>query len=156
MVFLYLYLQDEYYNKAVDFMNYLLGLSTTDKGLVWISSSQWGSLRYAGNFAMYAMQAGHLGIMSEDAFNFAEQQINYALGDAGQSYVCGFGTNPPERPHHRPASCPGPGESCGWDYYYTSDANQHVLNGALVGGPNENDEWTDDRTDYAVSFVLIH
>ena len=37
--------------------------------------------------------------------------------------------------------------------YYTSDANQHVLKGALVGGPNENDEWEDDRTDYAVSLV---
>ena len=82
-------------------MNYLLGLETTSGGLVWIGSSEWGSLRYAGNFAMYAMQAGHLGIKPEQAFEFAEGQINYALGDAGQSYVCGFGANPPKRPHHR-------------------------------------------------------
>ena len=135
-------------------MTYLLAQSTTAKGLVWISSSQWGSLRYAGNFAMYAMQAGHIGIMSEDAFYFAEQQMNYALGDAGHSYVCGFGVDPPESPHHRAASCPGPGESCGWDYYYTSDANTHDLKGALVGGPTEDDSWEDDRTNYAVSLDI--
>ena len=37
-------------------MDYLTGLDTTSKGLVWIGSSEWGSLRYAGNFAMFAMQ----------------------------------------------------------------------------------------------------
>ena len=37
----------------------------------------------------------------DNGFRFAEQQINYALGDGGHSYVCGFGDNPPERPHHR-------------------------------------------------------
>ena len=83
--------------------------------------------RYAGNFANWAMQAGHLGVRPEDGFRlsypmnddddfennhcvynidengfrFAEQQINYALGDGGHSYVCGFGDSPPERPHHR-------------------------------------------------------
>ena len=82
-------------------MNYLVSLPTTGQGLVWIDSSQWGSLRYAGNFAMFAMQAGHLGIMPQQAFEFAEQQMNYALGDAGHSYQCGYGNNPPQRPHHR-------------------------------------------------------
>ena len=136
-------------------MNYLVGLPTTNQGLVWIDSSQWGSLRYAGNFAMFAMQAGHIGIMPEEAFNFAEQQMNYALGDAGHSYVCGFGNSPPQRPHHRAASCPGPGQSCGWDYYYSSAPNNHDLKGALVGGPNQQDQWADDRTNYAVNFVFF-
>ena len=76
-------------------------LPTTNLGLVWTESSQWGSLRYAGNFAMFALQAGYYGIQPEQAFKFAERQINYALGDAGHSYVCGFGHNPPKRPHHR-------------------------------------------------------
>ena len=76
-------------------------LPTTNLGLVWTESSQWGSLRYAGNFAMFALQAGYYGIQPEQAFKFAEKQINYALGDAGHSFVCGFGHNPPKRPHHR-------------------------------------------------------
>ena len=111
-------MQDEYRTKAEDFMNYILGLPTTGKGLVWIEQSKWGSLRHASNFAMFALQAGHLGIMTEEGLAFAETQMNYALGDAGHSYVCGFGLSPPQQPHHRAASCPGPGQSCGWDYYY--------------------------------------
>ena len=142
--------KDEYKSKAEEFMNYLVGLPTTNQGLVWIDSSQWGSLRYAGNFAMFAMQAGHIGIMPQQAFEFAEQQMNYALGDAGHSYQCGFGSSPPQRPHHRAASCPGPGQSCGWDYFYSGNPNIHDLKGALVGGPNHEDQWVDDRQNYAV------
>ena len=49
-------MKEEYRAKAEGFMDYLLGLPTTGGGLVWIGSSEWGSLRYAGNFAMFAMQ----------------------------------------------------------------------------------------------------
>ena len=91
-------MKDEYKSKADDFLSYLLNLETTNLGLVWTGSSTWGSLRYAGNFAMFAMQAGFYGLQSESAFKFAEQQMNYALGDSGHSYVCGFGSNPPKRP----------------------------------------------------------
>ena len=101
------------------------------------------------------MQSAYLQIMPEESLGFAKQQINYALGDAGHSYVCGFGNSPPQRPHHRAASCPGPGQSCGWDYYYSSAPNNHDLKGALVGGPNQQDQWADDRTNYAVNFVFI-
>ena len=94
-------MQEEYRAKAEEFMDFLLGLETTNGGLVWIGSSEWGSLRYAGNFAMFAMQAGHLGIKPQEAFQFAEQQMNYALGDGGHSYQCGYGSSPPKRPHHR-------------------------------------------------------
>ena len=51
----------------------------------------------------------------------------------------------------RAASCPGPGSPCGWDYYYSGGENAHDLKGALVGGPNQQDQWNDDRTNYAVS-----
>ena len=57
--------------------------------------------RHAGNLAHFALEAAQLGINSDDAISFAENQINYILGDGGRSYVCGFGNNPPERPHHR-------------------------------------------------------
>ena len=55
----------------------------------------------------------------------------------------------------RAASCPGPGSPCGWDYYYSGGENAHDLKGALVGGPNQQDQWNDDRTNYAVSVINI-
>lgn len=34
-------------------------------------------------------------------FTYAAQQINYALGDAGRSFVVGFGKNAPKTPFHK-------------------------------------------------------
>ena len=50
----------------------------------------------------------------------------------------------------RAASCPGPGQPCGWDYYNSPEPNVHVLKGALVGGPDRNDNYNDDRTNFVV------
>jgi len=146
--------KDTYKSKAEAFLSYILSAERTPKGLIWISSSEWGSLRYAGNFAMYAMQAGRLGIMPKEAFDFAESQMNYILGDGGgHSYVVGWGDNPPQKPHHRAASCPDPPAKCDWDNYSSGEPNPHVLNGALVGGPNRDDVWWDDRTNFQTNEV---
>ena len=34
-------------------------------------------------------------------FTYATSQINYMLGDGGQSYVIGFGNNSPTTPFHK-------------------------------------------------------
>jgi endoglucanase len=34
-------------------------------------------------------------------FTYATQQINYMLGDAGRSFVVGFGKTPPSTPFHK-------------------------------------------------------
>ena len=47
------------------------------------------------------LQAADLGINAANYRQYAKKQIDYALGDGGRSYVVGFGTNPPVRPHHR-------------------------------------------------------
>ena len=93
--------KDEYRAKVDDFLSYMLALPTTGQGLVWTASSEWASLRHAANFAMVALQAASLGVRPEEARGFAVRQVHYALGDTGRSFVCGFGTNPPLRPHHR-------------------------------------------------------
>jgi hypothetical protein len=46
------------------------------------------------------LQAADLGLSASSYRQFAKKQIDYALGDAGRSFVCGFGYNPPVRPHH--------------------------------------------------------
>jgi hypothetical protein len=76
--------------------------------------------------------------------DFAAQQIRYALGEnpARRSFVVGVGPNPPVRPHHR-------GAHGSWNGDLNTPADQrHVLYGALIGGPELNDAFIDDRGDY--------
>ena len=44
-------------------------------------------------------------------------------------------------------SCPTSG-SCGWNQFHTLDPNPHILYGALVGGPDGNDDYVDDRENF--------
>ena len=78
-------------------------------------------------------------------YNFAVRQMNYALGanPRNSSYICGFGANPPVNPHHRTA------HGC-WSNNLNGPptATRHILYGALVGGPGNNDAYTDDRSNY--------
>ena len=50
------------------------------------------------------------------------------------------------------SSCPTREEcggcECGNEAHDSPDPNPQVLEGALVGGPDENDNWEDDRADY--------
>jgi hypothetical protein len=123
----------------------------TPGGLAWLD--QWGSLRYAANTAFIALiYADFLG-QSDPLYaryhGFAVKQINYMLGDNpnNRSYMVGFGVNPPKNPHHRTAhgswmnSIGAPADS------------RHVLYGALVGGPGNNDAYTDKRDDYIMNEV---
>ena len=47
------------------------------------------------------IQIADLGVDPEENRAWAAQQVDYALGSTGRSFVVGFGTNPPLRPHHR-------------------------------------------------------
>jgi endoglucanase len=123
----------------------------TPGGLAWLST--WGSLRYAANTAFLAMvYVDRVGDAPDGRYlAFAEKQINYALGDnpRSSSYVCGFGTNPPLRPHHRTAHG-------SWNNnIQDAQPNRHTLWGALVGGPASADDfdWADDRGDWIANEV---
>ena len=47
------------------------------------------------------LQLADLGASSGFYRQFAKSQIDYILGDAGHSYVVGFGNNPPTHAYHR-------------------------------------------------------
>lgn len=122
----------------------------TPGGLAWLDS--WGSNRYAANTAFAAFfYSDHI----EDAplkaryHDFAVRQINYMLGDnpLKRSLVVGFGTNPPQRVHHRTASGMYPGHDS------DTGACKHVLFGALVGGPDAADGYEDVRNNYTENEV---
>ena len=73
------------------------------------------------------------------------------------SYMVGFGSKYPTQLHHRGASIPSihvlPAEvgcndgSSTW--YSSSKPNPNIHEGAIVGGPNSNDQFNDLRSDYS-------
>ena len=83
----------------------------------------------------------------------ASDSIDYILGDNPRqsSYVVGYGENSPQQPHHRAAS------GMSWDDFNSDQPNEHVLYGALVGGPAAADDfaYNDKRSDYISNEVAI-
>ncbi|CAG5120475.1 unnamed protein product, partial [Candidula unifasciata] len=126
-------------------------------GFAW--RTKWGSARHTANTAFIALIVADLGIIPDQTRKWAVEQINYLLGDNSHdggcfSYEIGYGSKYPLRPHHRAASCPTPPASC--EGALDSPApSPHVLNGALVGGPEADDSYTDIRTDYVLNEVAL-
>ncbi|CAL9079335.1 unnamed protein product [Musa textilis] len=86
--------------------------------------------------------------------SFATSQVNYILGDNPRkmSYVVGYGGNYPKHVHHRGASIPHNGVkySCtgGWKWRDAKTANPNTITGAMVGGPDRFDRFSDSRPNY--------
>ncbi|XP_067947736.1 endoglucanase G-like isoform X2 [Watersipora subatra] len=118
---------------------------------------EWGNNRYAANAAFLSLLAASEGINEQAYRDFAKSQIDYMLGlvDGGRSYVVGFDSESPKRAHHRAASCPLPEDdaTCNWADYHDDVDNPNTLYGALVGGPDANDLYIDERTDFTKNGV---
>ncbi|EPR13542.1 glycoside hydrolase family 9 protein [Ruminiclostridium papyrosolvens] len=119
-------------------------VSYTPKGLAWLF--QWGSLRHATTQAflagVYADWAGCTPSKVSVYKDFLKSQIDYALGSTGRSFVVGYGVNPPQHPHHRTAHS-------SWTDQMTSPTyHRHTIYGALVGGPDNADGYTDEINNY--------
>lgn len=124
-------------------------ITYTPQGLAWLDS--WGSLRYATTTAyiaaVYSEWEGCPSSKANTYFDFAVSQANYALGDTGFSYLIGFGEDYPQNPHHRTAQGS-----------YSNNMNEpsgerHTLYGALVGGPDASDGYTDEVSNYTTNEV---
>ncbi|KAK2992368.1 hypothetical protein RJ640_028249 [Escallonia rubra] len=86
------------------------------------------------------------------------RHADYILGKnpKSMSYLVGYGQNYPFHAHHRGASIASisilpslVGCVQGYESWYRRpEGNPNVLFGALVGGPSNNDEFSDDRTNY--------
>ena len=87
--------------------------------------------------------------------------MDYILGvnPLKMSYMVGYGPYYPKRIHHRGSSMPSLArhpQAFGCEggfqpFFYSANPNPNILIGAVVGGPNQNDGFTDDRTDYSHS-----
>ncbi|KAL5975000.1 hypothetical protein ACLOJK_031676 [Asimina triloba] len=97
-------------------------------------------------------------VQPSELLAFAKSQVDYILGGnpKGMSYMVGFGSNYPAQVHHRAASIvsikkDGEHVSCqdGFTEWFDKNAaNPNVLVGAVVGGPDINDAYTDSRSNY--------
>lgn len=126
------------------------GVSYTPGGLARLD--RWGCLRYAANTAFCSfVYADRVNDPGGQYSSFARNQIHYALGQNpnGRSFVCGFGVNPPSNPHHRNS------HGSTTNSIANPTDNQHILYGALVGGPDANDGYLDDRTDFIQNEVAM-
>ncbi|XP_022131779.1 endoglucanase 16 [Momordica charantia] len=93
---------------------------------------------------------------STQLMSFAKKQMDYVLGinPLGRSYMVGFGNNPPVQAHHRGASvpvlAPNAEVSCPMsfvEWFNKNTPNPNELTGAILGGPDKNDNFVDKRWD---------
>ncbi|KAK8694299.1 hypothetical protein V6N13_071853 [Hibiscus sabdariffa] len=94
----------------------------------------------------------------EDILSFAKSQVDYILGSnpLNTSYLVGYGSKYPTRVHHRGASIVSYRENKGFigctqgydNWYNRAEANPNVLIGAVVGGPDGEDNFKDQRNNY--------
>ncbi|PWA94043.1 endoglucanase 1 [Artemisia annua] len=100
---------------------------------------------------------GNSVVTSESLIVQAKKQIDYILGDnpMKMSYMVGFGNKYPTRIHHRGSSVPSIHDhpnriSCddGHQFFNSGSPNPNLLVGAIVGGPDSNGNYGDDRGNY--------
>ncbi|GAM24422.1 hypothetical protein SAMD00019534_075970 [Acytostelium subglobosum LB1] len=137
----------EHKKDVEDCLDYWLpggGVTYTPGGLAWLR--KWGPCRYAANMAFLASVHG-----GDKYTNFTVSQVDYILGKnpKQQSFVVGIGPNYPVNPHHRASH-----------HSTTNDINNpptntYIIKGALVGGPDELDNYKDDRSDYVENEVAL-
>jgi len=118
---------------------------------------KWASLPLTANTSFVAFvysdwleSQGEIG-KAERYFDFAASQIDYILGDnpSKRSYQIGYGQNSPQNPHHRTAHG-------SWMNNRSEPVEtRNLLIGALVGGPDLQDNWEDDRNDWVRNEVGV-
>lgn len=130
-------------------------ITYTPGGLAFLA--EWGSLPLAANtsfisfvYSDWLKTQGEIN-KAERYLNFGVSQINYILGQnpSQRSYMIGYGDNYPQNPHHRTA------HGSWLDNVKKPGKNRNLLMGALVGGPDDQDNWQDDRNDWVRNEVGV-
>ncbi|XWS51827.1 hypothetical protein CRYUN_Cryun11dG0015800 [Craigia yunnanensis] len=159
----------EYYLCACLNKNNATNVNRTPGGLLYIR--QWNNMQYASNAAfLLTVYSDHLlaanqrlrcdrgEVGPEEVFAFAKSQVDYILGanPMAMSYLVGYGSRYPQRMHHRGASIDSYKEDKGFigctqgydNWFQRNDPNPNVVIGALVGGPDKMDQFSDDRKNF--------
>ncbi|KAA8524739.1 hypothetical protein F0562_011162 [Nyssa sinensis] len=140
----------------------------TPGGLIYIR--QWNNMQYVSSAAFLLTVYSdflrksdqklscHGVVGHEELLTFAKSQVNYILGSnpMNMSYLVGYGPSYPTRVHHRGASIVSYRENKGFigctqgydNWYSRVEPNPNVVVGALVGGPDCLDNFSDERGNY--------
>ncbi|KAA8528040.1 hypothetical protein F0562_035091 [Nyssa sinensis] len=162
---------EPFIQQAEDFICRILPNSPSSRGLMFKLSGS--NLQYVTSItfllttyskymttAKHTFNCGNVLVTSTTLRNLAKKQVDYILGvnPLNKSYMVGYGTDYPRRIHHRGSSLPSLashpqsyGCQGGFQFFYTANPNPNILTGAIVGGPDQNDAFSDDRTDYSQS-----
>nr|QCQ73715.1 endo-(1,4)-beta-D-glucanase [Litchi chinensis] len=149
--------------------NHGYNVHLTPGGLIYVR--EWNNMQYASAAAfllvVYSdyLSAGKTQLTCPDGqfqplelLNFAKSQADYILGKnpKSMSYLIGYGPKYPIHVHHRGSSIASiytlhspVGCAQGFEtWYHRPEGNPNVLYGGLVGGPDQNDNFYDDRSNY--------
>ncbi|XP_042519347.1 endoglucanase 11 [Macadamia integrifolia] len=166
---------EQYRSKAEHYLCGCLNKSNDDNvertpgGLLYVR--QWNNMQYVSTAAfLLSVYSDYLhssnqklhcqrgGIEAQELITFAKAQVNYILGSnpIGMSYLVGYGSKYPSRVHHRGSSIVSYRENKGFigctqgydNWYGRVEPNPNVLVGALVGGPDCQDNFGDQRSNY--------
>lgn len=141
----------------------------TPAGLLYVR--QWNNMQYVSTAAFLLTVYSdllqrenqklscHDGLVGhEEILSFAKAQVDYILGlnPLNMSYLVGYGPKYPRRVHHRGASIVSYRENKGFigctqgydNWYNIQEPNPNILVGALVGGPDNQDNFEDQRKNY--------
>ncbi|XP_057813362.2 endoglucanase 8 [Cryptomeria japonica] len=114
---------------------------------------------YLGHSSQH-VQCANMEVTPATLRSAAKLQVDYILGDnpVKLSYMVGYGQHFPKYIHHRGSSLPSVIEhpshiSCkeGSQYFFSVNPNPNVLVGAIVGGPDMNDQYQDNRPNFRQS-----
>lgn len=162
-------LKAEHYICACLNKNNFTNVQRTPGGLLF--TRQWNNLQYVSNAAFLLMvYSDHLQdtnqmvkcekatVGPEEIQAFVRSQVNYILGSnpMSMSYLVGYGSNYPKKVHHRGASIESYRENTSFigcklgykNWYGRPEPNPNVIVGALVGGPDHKDRFSDDRSNF--------
>ncbi|XP_057425042.1 endoglucanase 17-like [Lotus japonicus] len=134
----------------------------SDSNMQYVTSTTFLLLTYAKYLTSShtVVNCGGITVTPKKLRTIAKKQVDYLLGDnpLKMSYMVGYGPRFPQRIHHRGSSLPSvamhPGKiqcSAGFSVMDSQSPNPNVLVGAVVGGPDQNDRFPDERSDYEQS-----
>ncbi|KAH9305531.1 hypothetical protein KI387_009935, partial [Taxus chinensis] len=130
-----------------------------DANLQYVTSASFILLTYAKylSSSKHVVSCGQMAVTPRRLRAIAKRQVDYILGSnpLKMSYMVGYGPKYPQRIHHRGSSLPSKAQhpqtigcSAGFQSLYSNAPNPNLLVGAVVGGPDANDHFPDDRNDY--------
>ncbi|XP_027177804.1 endoglucanase 11-like [Coffea eugenioides] len=100
-------------------------------------------------------------VTADQIYASSKFQVDYILGSnpISMSYLVGYGSTFPRRVHHRGASIEGYDRNKGYigckegfqNWFRRQDPNPNVLVGALAGGPDKDDQFSDHRGNFRQS-----